>query len=413
LDSLPSVARAIPLREHPAVRIALFTDTYLPQTNGVSRTLAHLVRYLSECGHEVALVAPRVGSEARTAPPGVALHLPLGGVPVPVYPELLLTRVPFRSERRALERFDPEIVHCATESTVGWSGRRFALRTDRPLVTSFHTNFPEYASGYGMGLLAPLAWRLLRRFHAPALCTLCPSRTTLEELEKRGFAPPLAVWSRGVDSKKFSPLHRSPETRRKLAPGAEVALLYVGRLAPEKRLEVLLQAFPQVRARASCEVALVLVGDGPMGSRIREQGGEGVHATGYLMGQELAAAYASADVFAFPSDTETFGNVVTEAMASGLPVVGVDRGGVRDIIQDGSTGFLVPPGDPDAMAERLLKLVESPHLRRTMGRAARSDAEARGWPRILAEVVERYREAIRSTGAEVEEPSRAARREVP
>ncbi len=118
------------------MRIALFTDTYLPQTNGVSRTLAHLVRYLSECGHEVALVAPRVGSEAQAAPPGVALHLPLGGVPVPVYPELLLTRVPFRSERRALERFDPEIVHCATESTVGWSGRRFALRTARPLVGS-------------------------------------------------------------------------------------------------------------------------------------------------------------------------------------------------------------------------------------------------------------------------------------
>lgn len=395
------------------MRIALFTDTYLPQTNGVSRTLAQLVEYLSGQGHEVALVAPKIGADARTPSDGVSLHLPLGGVPVPVYPELLLTRFPFRSERRALERFDPEIVHCATESTVGWSGRRFALRTARPLVTSFHTNFPEYASGYGMGFLAPLAWRLLRRFHAPALCTLCPSRTTLEELLNRGFTPPLAVWSRGVDSKKFSPLHSSDETRRKLAPGAGVILLYVGRLAPEKRLEILLQAFARVRTRASCKVALILVGDGPMASRVRERSGEGVHLTGYLTGEALASAYASADIFGFPSDTETFGNVVTEAMSSGLPVVGVDRGGVRDIIQDGTTGFLVSPGDPEAMAERLLELVESPELRRTMGRAARRNAEARSWPRILAGVEERYLDAIRSARIGVAEPSRTEAPEVP
>ncbi len=373
------------------MRIALFTDTYLPQVNGVSRTLARLVGHLHARGHEVALVSPRASEEPAM---GTALHLRLPGVPVPVYPELLLTRLVGRRDREVLERFDPQVVHCATESTVGWGGRAWARRTGRPLVTSFHTNFPEYAREYGMGLLAPVAWGLLRRFHEPALRTLCPSNATLEELKGRGFHDRLGIWSRGVDSALFTPARRSAELRRSWAPDAEMILLFVGRLAGEKRLDVLMEAWPKVREATARKAALVLVGDGPLGAELRARHEPGVHFTGYLSGTALADAYASADIFAFPSDTETFGNVVTEAMASGVPVVGADQGGVRDTIRPGETGFLAAPRDADSFAAALLPLMENDALRRQMGAEARLDAESRGWDRILDGVVDVYEEAL-------------------
>jgi phosphatidylinositol alpha 1,6-mannosyltransferase len=381
------------------MRIALFTDTYPPQVNGVARTLSRLAEHLAAGGHELVVVTTRgeggapagSGLEGAATAPTWLLRLP--GVPLPPYPELLLPRWPSREERRRLEAFDPEVVHCATESVLGWWGRRWALRTGRPLVTSFHTNFPTYAAGYGLGFAEGAAWGLLRRFHAPAFRTLAPSRDTVEALGIHDFHPRLEVWSRGVNAEQFHPRHRSMATRQSLAPGADVILLYVGRLAPEKRLPMLLEAFPRVRERASGSVALVLVGGGPLESELRRDPRPGVHLAGYRTGLDLARAYASADVFAFPSDTETFGNVVLEAMASGLPVVGVDRGGVRDSIIAGETGFRVPPGQPEPFADALLRLVEEPLLRARMGTRARAEAESRTWSSILDGVVDTYREA--------------------
>jgi phosphatidylinositol alpha 1,6-mannosyltransferase len=380
------------------MRIALFTDTYPPQVNGVARTLARLVVHVLDHGHEVAIVTTRGDGQGPTPDAErLALELRLPGVPVPVYPELLLSRWPNRRERQLLEAFDPDVVHCATESVLGWWGRRWALRGRRPLVTSFHTNFPTYAAGYGLGFAEGGAWSLLRRFHAPAFRTLAPSRDTVAELRRRDFHPRLDIWSRGVNGRQFSPEHRSDATRKELAPGAEVIVLYVGRLAPEKRLPVLLEAFPLVRERARegarVDVSLVLVGGGPIEAELRKRPVPGIRLAGYRTGLELSQAYASADVFAFPSDTETFGNVVLEAMASGLPVVGVDRGGVRDSILPGETGFLTPPGQVEPFAQALLELVGDPMLRARMGTRARAEAEGRTWPRILDGVVDTYREA--------------------
>lgn len=398
------------------MRIALFTDTYPPQVNGVARTLARLVEHARGHGHEVALVTTRGKGAGRELaglresgptpmtfgePDGgeacdatLPLYLRLPGIPVPVYPELLLPRWPSQRERWFLEAFDPEVVHCATESVLGWWGRRWALRTRRPLVTSFHTNFPAYAAGYGFGFGENAAWALLRRFHAPAFRTLAPSRDTVADLANRRFHARLDIWSRGVNGEQFNPGHRNSATRKTLAGGAGLILLYVGRLAPEKRLSLLLEAFPQVRERASVEVALVLVGGGPMEADLRARPRPGVHLAGYLTGLDLARAYASSDIFGFPSDTETFGNVVLEAMASGLPVVGVDRGGVRDSIVPGETGFRTPPGDVAAFADALLRLVEDPLLRARFGTRGRLLAEGRTWPRILDGVLDTYREAM-------------------
>jgi len=382
------------------MRIALFTDTCLPQLNGVSRTLARLVSHLEHRGHDVALVSPRVGTAANPsrvtlpeAPIEPSLHLRLGGIPFPLYPELLLTRPPAAPEFRALEYFNPDVVHCATESMIGWGGRGWALRTHRPLVTSFHTNFAEYVPGYLPGVFTPLAWSLLRRFHSPAVRTLCPTPTTRSDLQTRGFHPRISLWSRGVDADRFDPGRRSEALRDQVAPGAEVVLLYVGRLAAEKRITDLISAFRILRESTRQQLGLVLVGDGPLRSRIQREAGPGVHLTGFRTGAALLDLYASADLFAFPSETETFGNVVIEAMASGLPVVGVDRGGVRDLIRPGITGFLAPPRDPERLAEAILPLVESRELRARMALAAREDALGHNWERILDGVIVEYEAA--------------------
>jgi glycosyltransferase involved in cell wall biosynthesis len=202
-----------------------------------------------------------------------------------------------------------------------------------------------------------------------------------------------------VDAERFSPAHREANLREKMAPGAEVILLYVGRLAPEKRIPVLLEAFDNIRRSTSVQVALVLVGGGPMAETLATAGHKGdlppgVHLAGYLEGEALAQAYASADIFAFPSDTETFGNVVLEAMASGLPVVAARKGGVLDSVQDGVTGKLTIPGSAPSFAEALLGLVEDPSLRRAMGVAGRQEACRRGWPEILAGVEDVYAQAM-------------------
>lgn len=379
------------------MRVALFTDTYLPQLNGVSRTLSRLVEHLGALGHEVALVSPRItGPDTRAR---TLLHLQVPGIPFPLYRDLKLTRPITRWEKRLLTSFDPHVVHCATESVLGWGGRRWALRNRRPLITSFHTNFPAYAGEYRLGAAAPLGWKLLRHFHAPAERTFCPSADTLTELTARGFHPRLSIWSRGVDAHAFNPDRRNQAFREEVAPGAEVLLIYVGRLAGEKRLDVLMDAFISVRNRASVRVGLLMVGDGPLGPRLRERGVPGVHFLGFLSGETLGRAYASGDVFAFPSDTETFGNVALEAMASGLPVVAVRKGGVKEVVDHGRTGLLVEPRDPMAMADALLSLVEAPARRHRMAQEARAEALTRTWPRILDEVVEGYHLAAEGVAA--------------
>jgi len=372
------------------VRVALFTDTYPEDVNGVARTLGMLVEHAEGRGHDVMLVTPRV-SEGPA--PHAARHRQLPGIPVPVYPDLQLARGVDREGRRMLRDFRPDLVHVATESTVGFSGRRWALRHGVPLVTSFHTNFPMYLHDYGMGIVEPLLWRYLAWFHRPALLTFCPSRDTLDELRGRDFHPRLRVWGRGVDTELFGPHRRRPGVRERLAPGAETILLYVGRLAAEKRVEVVLDAFPAIREAMGPRTALVFVGDGPAGDRLREQAGEGVHFTGFLQGKELAEAYAAADLFVFASDTETFGNVVLEAIASGVPVVVADRGGVRESAIPGRTGLRVRPNDPDAFARGCIQLLSDPEACAELARGAREEALTRSWPAILDGLLDGYREA--------------------
>lgn len=373
------------------MKIALFTDTYPGDVNGVAKTLGRLVAHTVERGHEVVLVTPRVSERPD---PVAAAHRQLPGVPVPMYPELQLARGLDGKGRRMLETFRPEVVHVATESTVGFSGRRWAMRRRIPLVTSFHTNFPAYLPDYHMGSLEPLVWRYLRWFHGRSATTFCPSRDTLDMLQGRGFHARLKVWGRGVDTELFSPERRSREVRERIAPGADRILVYVGRLAVEKRVDFLLDAFVRVRESLGGRIALVFVGDGPAGNRLRARGEAGVHFTGFLRGEPLAEAFAAADLFVFASDTETFGNVVLEAISSGLATVAVDRGGVTESVIPGRTGVLVPPGEVEAFAAACIDLIRDDERRRALAEGARSEALTRRWDEVLDGVLREYTAAV-------------------
>ena len=373
------------------MRIALFTDTYLPTVNGVARTLGRLVAYGNEQGHEMGLVTPGV---SPTPAAGTAFHHQLSGIPLPMYPELQLARPLDAEGRRLLEAFQPDLVHTATESVVGWSGRAWALQNGVPLVTSFHTDFPAYLAGYGFGGLESSVWRALQLFHGPARATFCPSTATRNQLLFWGFRQKIRIWSRGVDTELFSPSRCREEVRWEIGGGAETILLYVGRLAPEKRLDVLMEAFPTIREAHGDSVALALVGDGPWKAHLEERAPEGVRFLGYRTGESLADAYAAGDIFVFPSDTETFGNVVMEALASGLPVVAPAKGGVMDSVIPGRTGVLVPPRDPSALASAVLTLLADSGQRRTLARGARDLALQRSWAANLDRLFRDYRSVL-------------------
>jgi glycosyltransferase involved in cell wall biosynthesis len=347
------------------MRIALFTDTYLPQVNGVSRTLGRLVTHAIGRGHEVAVISPRLPDYDDHA----SLKIDLPGLPAPFYPQLRLALPLDPWNARRVRAFEPDLVHVATEFTVGWSGTTFAADNDLPLVTSFHTDFPAYLAGYGLAGLEAAAWRLLASFHQRAGLTFCPSTATLAQLREAGFHDRLRIWARGVDATRFDPARRSHEVRRRWAPDADVILLFVGRLAPEKRTGLLLEAFRELQDRSGPRLGLLVVGDGPDRDALEAQAVPGVVFTGFRTGAELADLYAAADLFAFPSDTETFGNVVLEAMASGLPVVTADQGGVVDSVTPGVTGALFPAGDRRALTRELERLIADPEARRRMGYA--------------------------------------------
>jgi phosphatidylinositol alpha 1,6-mannosyltransferase len=369
------------------MKIALFTDTYPNDINGVARTLGMLVSHAAARGHRVALVSPRVseGPADRTV-----VHRQLPGIPIPIYPDLQLARGIDREGNRALLDFAPDLVHVATESTVGFSGRRWALRNGVPLVTSFHTNFPAYVASYRAPFMEPWVWRYLRWFHRPAEVTLCPSQATLSELEDHGFHGHLDIWSRGVHTETFDPELRSEEVRRRIAPGADRILLYVGRIAHEKKVDVVLDAYLRVREQHDERVALVFVGDGPAAAGLRKRAPDDVHFTGFLRDRALAEAYAAADLFVFASETETFGNVVLEALASGVPVVAVNRGGVMETVLPGRTGTLVPPSDVVAFSDACLRLLANEDERRRLAGGARSEALTRSWSAVLDGVLDSY-----------------------
>lgn len=351
--------------------------------------MAMTTRRMVEClrqDHQVELI--RV-AQPRTVEvlPEVVEHV-FPGMSLPLYREL---RAGFPARRRLLALWrqqPPDLVHVITEGPLGWSAVAAAQRLRVPVISDFHTNFHEYAAHYGFAFFQTLALRYLRRLHNATRLTLVPTRSLAESLRTRGFAR-LAVLARGVDTALFTPGLRSGELRRSWGAGSEqIVLLFVSRLAPEKNLALALRAYAEARQRLP-GVRMVIVGDGPERDRLRAAYPD-VHFAGMQRGHSLAEHYASADVFIFPSLSETFGNVTLEAMASGLAVVAFDYAAAREHVIDGVNGRAVPCADADHFVRAVHAVAAQPTDMRRMGNAARMTALRLDW----ASICQRYRELI-------------------
>lgn len=369
-------------RESAARRICIVTETYPPEINGVALTLARLADGLRGRGHDVGVVRPRQpAADARfaaTDPDGAVL---VRGLPLPGYPAVRIGLPAGRMLREAWSRRRPHAVYVATEGPLGWSAVRAARRLGVPVYSGFHTDFPGYARHYGAGALAWLALRGLRRFHNRTRGTFAASRDLRDRLDAAGFRD-LHVLGRGVDGALFSPARRSAALRARWGAGAgALVAVSVGRLAAEKNLPLAVAAYRAMRESAPT-ARLVFVGDGPLRGELERLAPEAVFC-GMRTGEDLAAHYASADVFLFPSETETFGNVTLEAMASGLAVVAYDYAAAAQHVAAGESGVLAPRGDAAAFVARAAGLARSPAALAEMRRRARAHALTVDWTAVV------------------------------
>lgn len=364
------------------MRIALFSDTYAPQMNGVARTLQRLVSALGERGHEVRVYTTthpgaRDSADVRRIP----------SVPFWGYEELRLAPPFFPGARRELQTWRPHVIHAATPFGLGLAGRALARSLRIPFLTSYHTQLTQYAGHYGLGAIAAHGMRYLRWFHNSGLRTLVPTRAVAEQLEAHGFAR-LGIWPRGVDAARYHPGYRSPSLRETMgARGRSLVVAYVGRIASEKGIDVAVNAMREVQRYAPDSV-FALAGDGPALRSIRRAAPPRTYFAGRLSGDALSTFYASADVFVFPSVTDTFGNVLLEAMASGLAVVAADVPQSREVV--GSSGIFAQPGNEQAFAAAILRC----HWDRDHLDAARHGSLARArsctWPAVWTQLIEDY-----------------------
>jgi glycosyltransferase involved in cell wall biosynthesis len=376
--------------------MALITDTYAPQVNGVTTVVRRLAEAVRAAGHAVAIVAPRYPDQSEVD--GGSEELRVRSLPFPPYPSIRLSLPAHRRVARFLDGFVPDLIHVATEGPLGVVGRRYALRHGLALVTSFHTDFPKYARHYGTPWLEPLVWRWLVRFHRPARLIHTPGEAVWKELRQRGLERAV-IWGRGVDVEHFRPYRRDIGWRRWLAGGDDtVVVLHVGRLAPEKNLDVLVDAWTKAHAVLGQRATFVIAGEGPSArsliSRLRF-----VRQLGFVDREALARLYASADLCVLPSSSETCGLVALEAMASGLPVIAADAGGLRESVRPNLNGLLVAPHDAAGFCDAIVALALDAPRRRAMARAARLTAEGRN---VQAENQEVLRQYAALTGAAIE-----------
>jgi len=370
--------------ERRSLRLAVVTETYPPELNGVANTAARFVEELRVLGHQVQLVRPRQSkSDAVKAEVGFEQFL-VRGLAIPRYPDLKLGLPAKRSLERLWTFRRPDVVHVVTEGPLGWSALRAAAKLKLPVVSDFRTNFHAYSQHYGVGWLKKPILAYLRKFHNRTQCTLVPTDALRSDLAAAGFKR-VKVIGRGVDTRRFDPKLRDEALRASwgAAPGDPV-VVYVGRLAAEKNLDALASAWREARRRAP-RAKLVLVGDGPQRRALQKQLPEAVFA-GVRSGTDLARHFASGDLFFFPSLTETYGNVTLEAMASGLAVVAFNYAAAADAIAHGENGVLVPYGDAMKFAREAGEAAANLARARAMGQGAREAASGRGWDRLAREL---------------------------
>ncbi|MDF3302349.1 glycosyltransferase family 4 protein [Streptomyces tropicalis] len=366
------------------MRVVIVTESFPPDVNGVAHCALQTARHLVERGHAPLVVAPASAAGAEPDAPAPCPVVRVPSLPLPGYPQVRVA-LPSRRVAAALTEHRADVVHLAGPFVLGVRGMAAATRLGIPAVAVYQTDLAGYARTY-MGAGEAAAWRRIRSVHAAADLTLAPSSAARDDLEAHGV-PRVRLWRRGVDTVRFRPGHRDEALRRELAPDGELLVGYVGRLAPEKHVELLAGVcrLPGVR--------VVVVGDGPSLPGLTDSL-PGAVFLGRRTGEELARVFASLDVFAHTGPFETFCQTVQEAMASGVPVVAPAAGGPIDLVGHGRTGFLVPPHDADAVRDAVAALIADPALRSAFGTAARAAVEDRTWAAVGDQLIAHYEDVL-------------------
>ncbi|MCA1009544.1 glycosyltransferase family 4 protein [Halobacillus halophilus] len=370
------------------MKIAIFSDTYTPQVNGVSRTLGRLIKQLEKEEIEYRLFIPQL----KDSPSSNCIR-PALSFPFLLYPECRLSLPSAVRIRKELTSFNPDIVHIATPFSMGLTGLYCAKKLNIPIVGSYHTNFDRYLEYYNLQYLSKWMWKYLKWFYRDFQRTFVPSYHTRTELNLKGFHN-IAIWSRGVDCTRFHPSINNMILKDYDDSKPTFLLTYVGRVAPEKDLDILMDVARDLPEPYKNKVHWLIVGEGPLLKELQKEKLPNITFTGYVHGSELANIYANSTLFIFPSTTETFGNVVLEALACGTPVVASKSGGVQEIIQSGKTGILCDPRNSSQMIDAICNLLADPLRIQTMAMEARKYALDQSWETILSKLLNEYKEVI-------------------
>ena len=392
-----SIETAIVVEDYPAtrpsLRIAVVTETWPPEVNGVAMTLAKLVQGLSHRNHDVQLIRPRQTKTDSPMSDSSLEEVLMRGMPIPRYPELKLGLPSKKTLVKTWTLRRPDVVHIATEGPLGWSALQAAKVLKLPVTSDFRTNFQSYSKHYGVGWLRKPIVAYLRKFHNATACTMVPTRELMRTLSQNGFAN-LKVVSRGVDTKLFNISKRDTSLRSSWGATDDTkVLISVGRMAPEKNLDQVLKTYDALKSTGQA-FKLVMVGDGPLKEQFQKRYPEIIF-PGMLSQTNLATYYASSDLFIFPSQTETFGNVTLEALASGIPVLAFDCAAARDWVQTGVNGWLIAENNPEGFAAQAVTIFNSKDLLDQITQSTRQQVVHLDWDQIAEQVESVFWDAIR------------------
>ena len=377
----------------PSLRIAVVTETWPPEVNGVAMTLAKLVQGLSHRNHDVQLIRPRQTKTESPLNDSSLEEVLMRGMPIPRYPELKLGLPSKKTLVKTWTLRRPDVVHIATEGPLGWSALQAAKVLKLPVTSDFRTNFQSYSKHYGVGWLRKPIVAYLRKFHNATACTMVPTRELMRTLSENGFVN-LKVVSRGVDTKLFNISKRDKSLRSSWGATENTkVLISVGRMAPEKNLDQVLKTYEALK-HTDQAFKLVMVGDGPLRSQFQQRYPDIIF-PGMLSHSNLAAYYASSDLFVFPSQTETFGNVTLEALASGIPVLAFDCAAARDWVQTGINGWLVAESNPEGFAAQAVAVFNRKDALDRITQSTRQQVVHLDWDQIAEQVESVFWDAIR------------------
>ena len=377
----------------PSLRVAVVTETWPPEVNGVAVTLAKLVQGLSHRNHDVQLIRPRQTKTDAGVSDSNLEEVLMRGMPIPRYPELKLGLPSKKTLIKTWTLRRPDVVHIATEGPLGWSALQAAKVLKLPVTSDFRTNFQSYSKHYGVGWLRKPIVAYLRKFHNATACTMVPTNELKRTLSENGFLN-LKVVSRGVDTSLFNVGKRDPNLRLQWGANEHTkVIISVGRMAPEKNLEQVLKTYEALKFMGN-QLKLIMVGDGPLREQFQSRFPEIIF-PGMLEQTELAKYYASSDLFVFPSQTETFGNVTLEALASGIPVLAFDCAAARDWVQTGINGWLVAEDNPEGFSAQAVTIFKSPSLLLQVTQSTRQQIVHLDWDQIAEQVESVLWDAIR------------------